>query len=195
MVKTLMVRNILALITVILLSSPFIAYSKTRISAGLPTVYRFRGMDNSIYSPDTPSGSISSGYMFHLDMSGVPTFGIESYSVKVVEANADDEYSEVAASFIDLLYQFDTKSAVVLAGVGYGKIKFKCNVTACSTYDFEEGYANQVFLLVGVPIGMNFDFHLSAHRVSGSNIVRSGSRKTSMDLGGMMMALGVMAIF
>ncbi len=166
--------------------------AKTAINYSRPTIYNFSGMGNHIYTPDEPFSTTPSGHILHLDLDNFPMFGFESYTVTIKEVNSDETSSFVEFRFIDLMYQADIKSLNLFGGIGAGEVQYNCKVSACENYTFKADTATQVFVQLGFKIATSIDIHLSAHRVMGSNEVKSGKDRARIELGGYLATWGIL---
>ncbi len=178
------------LLLMLVFSIQTVGLAKGRFGVGVPSQYQFNGMENSIYSPDAPVSGISSGYLAHLDLEGIPIMGVETYTVKLYESNTNEEISEIKFNFFDIVFDFEQKRINLLGGIGMGNVEFVCNVSACASIDFEKGDARHIFIQAGVPIMTKGDIHISIHRVYADVELSNSTTKSEMDLGGMMIAAG-----
>ncbi|MBT4528015.1 MAG: hypothetical protein HOC24_15830 [Deltaproteobacteria bacterium] len=166
--------------------------SASGISYSQPSYYSFSGFDNKLYAHTEPYSAIPEGHILHFEYKSFLPIGIESYKVYISEANTEEEKSYIEINFIDVLYRFKYQNLNLFGGIGYGNIEYKCKISACKPYSFKKGTATQLFFQVGIPFTENFDFHLSAHRISGSNEVSIGEKDENINLGGSMAAFGIL---
>jgi len=162
------------------------------INYSRPAYYSLSGFDNKLYTHVEPYSGIPDGHILHLEFKSFLPIGIENYKVYISEANTEEEKSYIEINFIDVLYRFKYKNLNLFGGIGYGTIEYKCKISVCKPYSFKRGTASQLFFQVGIPFTENIDFHLSGHRISGSNEVSIGNKEENINLGGTMAAFGIL---
>ncbi|MCG8339426.1 MAG: hypothetical protein MJE63_33375 [Proteobacteria bacterium] len=187
--------NILViLLTLTVLIAPN-TLAKGWVSVSLPTIYRFSQKDDSFFSSGSTLSGKPSGFILHGSIFEMPFAGYEKYQITLQGDDSDEVDAIIDAvvyvEFFDIGLHFEQKNTHILIGYGYGSLKTECDLTTCSTIDFDEGIARQYFAQLGVEIVDNLNLHLSAHRITGQQDISSGTTSDHLVLDGMMYAFGL----
>lgn len=129
--------------------------------------------------------------MIHGSIYERPFIGYESYQISLDADNSDEVAAIIDIVFYDIGVRFKQRYTHIAIGYGYGSMKTECKVPYCSSFNYDEGIARQVFGQFGVVIWEKLSLHLSMHRVTGQNDVKSALVTEHIVLDGTLYSFGL----